>query len=153
MKRIYSLTALGTLLYAMPANACMLLGILPYYDPTPIILLPIALFLAIQALFLRYARRELSYPKALLMACVGYAPSVLIGSIPFAWEIIDNLRLIYLLPIIDFTLATITISLIFRYPSRKILSPIVAGTVAFYFIVIIWLSFDAPGIRLPTAPY
>lgn len=147
MKKLYSLTALSALLYAMPASAFMLLGLIPYYNPTPAILLPIALFLAVQTLFLKYAMPELSYPQALLMACVGYIPSTVIGLFPSGW-LLATLGILSL-PIIEFTLATITISLIFRYPSRKILSPIVAGTVAFYFIVIIWGTYGCPGAHIP----
>lgn len=144
MKKLYSLTALCALFYAMPASACMLLGLLPYYDPTPVIAIPIALFLMVQALLLQYASREISYPKALLMACIGYIPSTFIGYFPFTWKLIG-----YFPPVIDITLATITISLIFRYPSRKILRSIVVGTIAFYVIAILWALLEMPGVHLP----
>lgn len=144
MKKLFSLSALCALMYAMPMNACMLLGILPHYDPTPVILLPIALFLAVQALLLQYASREISYPKALLMACVGNIPSTLIGYFPLIWQSIG-----YLFPIMDITLTTITISLIFRYPSNKIVRSIVVSAVAFYVIALLWALLGMPGIRLP----
>lgn len=149
MKKLYSLTAIGALLYATSANACMLLGLLPYYDPTPFIAIPIALFLIVQALLLRYDNHKISYSKALLMACVGNIPSTVLGYFPFAWQLIGNAGLIYLLPIIDIALTATTISLIFRYPMKKIVPPIIAGTVAFYVIAIIWISWGAPGIHVP----
>jgi hypothetical protein len=153
MKKLFSLAALGALLYAMPMNACMLLGILPYYDPTAVILLPIALFLLVQALLLRHANHKISYPKALLMACVGNIPSTIIGYFPSAWQFLGKAGLIYIFPIIDITLTTLTISIIFRYPSSKIVRSIVVSAVAFYIIAIVWIYLDAPGIRFPTAPY
>src|SRR5271163_3267333 len=139
MKKLFSLAALSALLYAMPAKACMLLGVLPYYDPTPVILLPIALFLIVQAALLRSGNHKISYPKAFLMACVGNIPSTIIGYFPFTWQLIGNAGLIYLFPIIDIALTTITISLVFRYPSKKIARPIIVSAIAFYLIAYGWI--------------
>jgi len=156
MKKLYSLTALGALLYATPAHACMFLGVLFHFNLTPVISLPIALFLIAQALLLRNENHEISYSKALLMACVGNIPSTIIGYFPLTWQLLDQVGIwqllgttgLILFPIIDITLTSITISRIFRYPMERIVPPIIASAVIFYVIAIIWMRFNAPGLHI-----
>jgi hypothetical protein len=166
MKKLFSLTALSALLYATSANANFYLGPVfnlhfSLYEFVSFVIPPILLFLTIQALLLHYGLKDISYPQALLAACIGNIPSTLLVALGWAstWHlfsgyvtaiIMRSLSLTYwagryidafLLALMSSLLMIIMLTIIFRYPVKKLIVPVVLGNIIANFIAVTWIYF------------
>lgn len=137
----------------------------------PILLM--ILMLLIHTLLLRYSLKDTSITQAFLAACIGNIPSTIVGIIDradfgsgqlFSWAGLrcmdlfraTNLPLSHttvicmilstsLIALLSSLLMIITLTIIFRYPVKKLIMPAVLGNIIVGFIFIAFMLFMAGG--------
>lgn len=159
MKKLYSLAALSALLYAMPVWANYYFGALFAHEYNfalneyAMLFFQIVVIIFLQTLILRYFLRDLSYSKALLTICVGNIPSMVLavifpnliqlhlriaqtGGLLLPWEIIIGASS---LTLSNTLIMLTTIALLFHYPIKKLVTPLLLGNFATYLTLAIWM--------------
>jgi|GEM_PF-2519339 hypothetical protein len=159
MKKLYSLAAFGGLFYTMPMNANYYFGTACAHEYNfalneyAMLFFQIVVIILLQTLILRYFLRELSYSKALLTICVGNIPSTLLavifpnliqfhlriaqtGGLLLPWEIIIGVSS---LTLSNTLIMLTTIALLFHYPIKRLVTPLLLGNFATYLTLAIWM--------------
>lgn len=157
MKKLFSLTALGALLYAMPANANVVFPRMFIAEAVYSAWFLIFITIIIEGLLIKLFIREISYTRALIMSSVGNAVSTFVGTAittlialivdvhplliettrrNFQYDVVSTVILMCLGSAL---IELITLAVAFRYRIKELLWPVLIGNIATYGLT--WLYY------------